>query len=142
MEISDVRRRVRAAIEDARRRSAERRVRTDEASRAWGRVLPEVAVPAVQAMASALAGEGHRFNLFTPGEAVRLSPERSAEEFVELSLDTQRETPAVVVQSTRGRGRRMISTERIVREGPQIAELTQEELITALLEEVIPFIER
>src|SRR6478672_12906632 len=109
MEVSDVRRRLRAAIEDARRRSAERRARADEASRAWERILPEVAVPVVHTIASALAAEGHRFKVFTPGEAVRLSLERSAEEFVELSLDTQGDQPAVMLRSTRGRGGRIVS---------------------------------
>src|SRR6059058_2777295 len=78
MEVSDVRRRLRGAIEEARRRSADRRARADEASRAWERVLPEVAVPAFHTMASALTGEGYRFKVATPGEAVRLSLERSA----------------------------------------------------------------
>jgi hypothetical protein len=142
MEVSAVRRRLRAAIDEARRRSAERRARADEASRAWERVLPDVAVPMFHAVASALTAEGHRFKVHTPGEAVRLAPERSAEEFVELSLDTQRDEPALMLRSTRGRGRRIVSSERVVREGQPIAALTQEDLLPVLLEELIPFIER
>jgi hypothetical protein len=142
MEVSDVRRRLRAAIEEAKRRAAERRTRADEASRAWAAVLPETAVPAFHTMASALTGEGHRFKVLTPGEAVRLSLERSAEEFVELSLDTARETPALLVRSTRGRGRRIVTSERIAREGGAIASLTQEDVIGILLDELLPFIER
>jgi hypothetical protein len=142
MEVSEVRRRLRAAIEEARRRAAERRARGDAASRDWERVLPEVAVPTFQTIASALAAEGHRFRVHTPGEAVRLALERSAEEFVELSIDTQREEPALMLRSTRGRGRRMISSERVVREGHPIGALTQEDLVAVLLEELIPFIER
>jgi hypothetical protein len=142
MEVSDVRRRLRGAIEEARRRSAERRARADEASRTWERILPEIAAPAFHTLAGALVGEGHRFKVTTPGEAVRLSPERSAEEFVELSLDSQRDAPALMLRSTRGRGRRMVSSERIVREGPQIEGLTQEDLVDVLLDELIPFIER
>jgi|tagenome__1003787_1003787.scaffolds.fasta_scaffold20866723_2 hypothetical protein len=142
MEVSDVRRRLRGAIEEAKRRSAERRVRADEASRAWERVLPEVAVPAFHTMASALTGEGHRFKVATPGEAVRLTLERSAEEFVELALDTQRERPALLLTSARGRGRRLVSNERIVGEGDAIAALTEDAIIAVLLEELIPFLER
>ena len=142
MEVSEVRRRLRAAIEEARRRSTERRARGDAASRDWERVLPEVAVPTFQTIASALAAEGHRFKVHTPGEAVRLSLERSSEEFVELSIDTQRDEPALMLRSTRGRGRRMISNERVVGEGHPIGALTQEDLVPVLLEELIPFIER
>ena len=71
-----------------------------------------------------------------------MSPERAAADFIELSLDTERDTPAVVLLSSRGRGRRVIATERMLREGPQIAELSEEDIVAALLDELLPFIER
>jgi hypothetical protein len=142
MEVSDVRRRLRAAIETAKVRAAERRARTDEASRAYDAILETVAAPAFHTVVNALVGEGHRFKVTTPGRAVRLSPERSVEDFIELSLDTERDTAAVVLLSSRGRGRRAVSAERILREGPQIADLGEEDIVTALLDELIPFIER
>jgi hypothetical protein len=142
MEVSDVRRRIRAAIDAARVRAAERRARTDEASRAYDVFLETVAVPAFHTVASALTGEGHRFKVITPGRAVRMSPERSAEDFIELSLDTERDAPAVVLVTSRGRGRRTIGTERLVREDLPIAELAEEDVVAALLEELLPFIER
>jgi hypothetical protein len=142
MEVSDVRRRIRAAIDAARARAAERRARTDEASRAYDVFLETVAVPAFHTVASALTGEGHRFKVITPGRAVRMSPERSAEDFIELALDTERDAPAVVILTSRGRGRRMVGTERIVREDLAIAELAEEDVVAALLEELLPFIER
>jgi len=142
MEVSDVRRRIRAAIEAARLRAAERRMRTDEATRAYDAFLETVAVPACHTVVNALTGEGHRFNVITPGRAVRLSPERSAEDFIELSLDTGREMPAVMILTSRGRGRRMVNTERTLAEGPKIAGLTDEDVVAALLGEILPFIER
>jgi len=142
MEISEVRRRLRAAIDEAKRHSTERRARVDAASHAWGDALPATVVPAFHALSQALAAEGHRFKVLTPGESARLSVERSAEEFVELALDTARETPAVMLRSTRGRGRRMVSSERLAVEGAGIAQLTQEAVVDLLLEELIPFIER
>ena len=142
MEVSDVRRRLRAAMEDAKRRSAERRARTDETSRAWEEVLTGTAVPAFHTMAQALTGEGHRFKVLTPGNSVRLALERSAEEFIELALDTDRDNPAVMVRSTRGRGRRIVSSERAVREGTAVASMTQEDVVGILLDELAPFIER
>lgn len=141
MEISDVRRRVRAAIEAARTRAEARRVSRDEASRAWEGVRSDLAVPAFHQVASALVGEGHRFKVVTPGEAVRLTPDRGGEEFVELALVTEREEPALVLTSTRGRGRRVITTEHVFRDGPAIASVSEEEIVAALLEALTPFLE-
>ena len=142
METSDVRRRIRAAIEAARVRAAERRTRTGEATRAYDQFLEAIAVPAFHTVANALVGEGHRFKVSTPGRAARLSPERAAEDFIELSLDTERDVPAVVILTSRGRGRRMLSTERILREDPGITELSEEDVVSTLVEELLPFIER
>ena len=142
MEVSDVRRRIRSAIETARTRRAERRTRTDEAVRAYDQFLTAIAVPAFHIVAGALTGEGHRFNVITPAGTVRMSPERTAEDFVELSLDTDRDRPAVVLRSARGRGRRMIASERTLREDLPIAELAEDDVVAALIEETIPFIER
>jgi hypothetical protein len=141
MEISDVRRRLRAAIEEARRQAEARRARRDEASRAWERTLTEVAVPAFHMTASALNGEGHRFKVVTPGEAVRLTPERG-DEFIELALDGDRDEPVLMLRSTRGRGRRIVTNERVFRAGTGIASFTEEDVVAALLEELLPFIER
>ena len=142
MEVSDVRRRIRAAIDAARVRAAERRSRTDEASRSYDVFLETIAVPAFHTVTSALTGEGHRFKVITPGRAVRMSSERSPEDFIELVLDTERDAPAVVLVTSRGRGRRTVSTERLVREDLPIAELAEEDVVAALLEELLPFIER
>lgn len=142
MEVSDVRRRIRAAIEAARQRAAERRTRTDDASRAYDAFLETVAVPAFHTVVNALTGEGHRFKVITPGRAVRMSPERSSEDFIELALDTERDTPAVVLLSSRGRGRRAVNTERVLADGPKITDLTDEDIVAALLDDVLPFIER
>jgi len=142
MEVSDVRRRIRAAVEAARARGAERRTRSDEASRAYEAFLESTAVPAFHMVANALTGEGHRFIVSTPGRAVRLSPERTSEDFLELSLDTERDRPAVVLRSSRGRGRRTVLTERALREDLPIAELADEDVLAAVLDELIPFIER
>ena len=106
METSDVRRRLRGAIDQAKRRAADRRAVADEASRVWAERLPEAVLPAFQGVLNALSGEGFKFTLSTPGETARLSPERSSAEFLEIALDTNRELPAVVLRSTGGRGSR------------------------------------
>jgi hypothetical protein len=140
MEVSDVRRRLRGAIEQAKRRAAERRARTDQASREYEQFLSAIAVPATHAVAQALIGEGHRFKVLTPGQAVRLAAEFSPDDYLEISLDTERDVPAVMVHTSRGRGRRSVQAERAL-SGP-IAELTDEQVVAVLLEELIPLIER
>jgi hypothetical protein len=142
MELSDVRRRLRAVVEDAKRRAAERRARTDEASRAYGVFLPEVAVPAFHAVAQALTGESYRFKVFTPGETVRLSPEFSTEDFIELALDATGDAPVLLLTSSRGRGRRQVVTERPLFDGRPLSDVTQDEVIVAVLEALPPFVER
>ena len=142
MEVSDVRRRLRGAVDDAKRRAAERRARVDEASRSYEQFLTGIAVPAFHTMIQALTGEGYRFKVQTPGQAVRLVPDRSTGDYIEVALDSDRDSPVVVARSTRGRGSRTLSTERIVNEHTAIADLTEDDVVTVLLEELLPFIER
>ena len=71
-----------------------------------------------------------------------MSLERSPAEFIEMALDTERDLPAVLVRSTRGRGRRIMSAERIVAEGPDIPDISQNAVVEILIEELVPFVER
>ena len=84
MEVSEVRRRVRAAIESARATAQERRVRTDRAALEYQEFLRDRAVPLFQTVASALVAEGYRFKVFTPADSVRLASEASGTDFIEL----------------------------------------------------------
>jgi hypothetical protein len=142
MEVSEVRRRLRAAVEEARHAAAERRVRTATAARDYEEFLSQRAVPIFHQLATALTGEGHLFKVFTPANSVRLASERSHEEFIELVLDDGSDVPTVVGRTSRGRGRRMISAERPIRENVAIADLTEDDVLSFLLQEIPPFIER
>ena len=142
MEVSDVRRRLRGAIENARHAAAGRRVRSDGAARAYEELLAQRAVPLFHQVASALVAEGHMFKVFTPAGSVRLASERTPDEFIELTLDGSSDPPQVVGRSSRGRGRRLMTSERPVREGAPVAELTEDDLLSFLLEELVPLLER
>ena len=50
--------------------------------------------------------------------------------------------PAVMLRSARGRGRRAVTTERVLCEGAKVTSLRDEDIIVALLDELLPFIER
>ena len=142
MEVSDIRRRVRTAIEAARLRAAERRTRVTEATRDYEAFLEQKAVPAFQQFASALVGEGHLFKVATPAGSVRLSAERSPDEFIERALDDVGEFPEVAMRMSRGRGRRTVEDVKPLKDRAPIASLTEEDVVAFLVREIIPFVER
>ena len=142
MEVSEVRRRLLTAIDKAKQAASERRARNDRAARDYEAFLAERATPVFHQLASALAAEGHTFKVFTPAGSIRLSAERSPGQFIELVLDDSSDPPAVVGRTTRGRGRRMVSTERAIGGSAPVADLTEEDVLTFLLEEIVPFVER
>ena len=135
-----MRRRIRVAIELAKKNAAARRERSDEAARDYRTFLSTVAVPAVQQFATALSGEGHLFHVATPAESVRLTSAGSADDYIELLLDSSQDPPEVIARVSRGRGRRMITSERPVRERTAVRDLTEEDVHTLLLQEIVPFL--
>jgi hypothetical protein len=98
-------------------------------------------VPLFKQLASALKAEGYAFTVFTPGGGVRLMSDRSADDFIELSLDLSGDRPSVVAHVKRGRGSRVIESETAIAEG-SAASLTEQKLLDVLLDALTPFVER
>jgi hypothetical protein len=142
MEIPEVRRRVRGAIADARTAAQERRTRVDAASREYETFLSDRAVPLFHQVASALVAEGLRFKVFTPAGSVRLASESGGDDYIELVLDTTGEEPQVLGRSSRGRGRRPVTSERPVKPGSNVGSLTEEDVLNFLAEELGPLVVR
>ena len=142
MQISSVRQRLLVTIERARRAAVERRARAEEAARDYDRFLGEVAVPLVRMVASVLRAEGYTFNVFTPGGSVRLASDRSADDYVEIALDTTGEYPRVMGRTSRSRGRRGVDSERPLCEAQRVSEITDEDVLAFLLKELEPFVEK
>ena len=140
IEITELRRRIRVAIELAKKNSAARRARSDAAAKDYETFLGQVAVPAVQRFASAMTGEGHIFQVATPAGSVRLTSGSSPDDYIELLLDTTQDPPEVIARTNKGRGRRVVTSERPVRERTAISELTDEDVVTLLLQEVTAFL--
>ena len=141
-ETSEIRIRLRETIKHAKRAAAERRQLAQTAEETGARVLAAVATPVFKTVAGALKAEGYPFRLFTPAAEVRLASEKSGDEFIELALDTARDTPALIGRVSRVWGRRLLVDERVVREGDGIGDLTEEDVLTFLLESLPPFVER
>jgi hypothetical protein len=136
MDIPEVRRRVRAAIEQARRDAGARRERVDVASRAYDEFLVSRAIPAFNLIASALVAEGHRFKVLTPAGSVRLTAEGAPDDFIELTFDPSEDPPLVLGRANVGRGRRSVTSERPVREGTDVQNLTDEDVVNFVTSEL------
>ena len=141
METSTVRNRLNLIIENAKRLSAERRTRNDEASRAFERFRETAGVPLFKQVAGALKASGYPFTVFTPGGSVKLLSDKSAEDYLEISLDTSGDQPVVMGHVSRTRGRRVIESERPIAIKP-VSDLTDQDLLEYLLQEIGPFVER
>jgi len=142
MEISDIKRRVVETIERARRQAAGRRTRNDEAARDYETFLNHTAIPVFKQVSNVLRAEGFAFTVFTPGGSganVRLMSDRSAGDYIELSLDTSGEEPVVSGHTGRSRGRRVIESEDAI--GPPAA-LTENDVLTFILKALEPLVER
>lgn len=142
MEAGEVQKRLRAALAEARRTAAARRARSDDAVRHYEVFLETRAVPVARQVAAALTGEGHPFKVMTPSGSVRISPERSPDEFIELALDTSYDPPQVVGHVVRGRGRRTVETEVPLRERTPIQDITEEQVLDFLLRQAVLFVQR
>jgi hypothetical protein len=141
METSVLKKRISDTIEKAKRTAAERRARADQAAMAYEQFLETIAVPLFRQVSNILKASGYSFTVFTPSGGVRLMSDRSADDFIELSLDTSGDEPMVLGHSKHARGRRVVESERAIAE-QTVAHLTEEHLLHYLLTELEPFVER
>jgi hypothetical protein len=142
IDTSELRKRLRAAIERSRQAAAARRAKLDEASAAYKDLLETTAAPLVQILANVLRAEGYQFTVFTPNGGLRLASATSAEDFIEFALDTSQSEPAVMLRVNRARGRRIVQHERPLKGGTPIARLSEDDVLQALLEEIGPLVAR
>jgi hypothetical protein len=142
MEVAAVRQQILLAIDRAKRAAAERRVVNDQAAHEYEAFLDKLAVPLFRQAANILRVEGFLFNLFTPGGSVRLMSDRSADDFIELVLDTSGETPSVMGRTSRAWGRRTALSEQPLNQSVSIRELTEEDVLKFLLKALEPFVEK
>jgi hypothetical protein len=142
MEISHVRKRVRDSIEQAQKAAAARRVANQQASHAWEQLLDEVVTPMMQQVSQVLKSEGHAFGVITPAGSVRLTSERNADDYIDVTLDTAGPVPVVLARVNRTRGRERFNDEHILASGDAIPVLSDERLLDFLTSTLGPFLER
>jgi hypothetical protein len=142
VEVSQVNRRVKAAIEQARARTQARRQRTAEADKAYAVFLEQVATPVARQTANALKAAGLSFTVGTPGDSLRLSADRGRDDFIEFGLDTSGEEPEVVGRIRVTRGSRTMEETLPIKAGAAPSEIAEEDVLEFLVRALEPWLER
>ena len=142
MEVSEVRRQLKHAIDRAKVRAQQKRQNVAEAERAYAVFLEEVATPTTRMMANALKAEGYLFTITTPTGGLRLSSDRSRDDYIEFALDDSGDQPVVVGRVRRTRGSRTIEEERPIKPDTSPTDLTDADVLAFLVSALEPWLER
>jgi len=139
-DVAVVRKRIKAEIEKVRRDQAERRGRVAEATKHYEEFLQNAAIPVFRMFANVLKAEGLNFEVMTPAGGVRLQSERHRDDAIEMELDTTADPPQPLVTVTRTRGSRVVQDDRSIKGSNSLVQLTEEDVIEMLLEEMRPWL--
>lgn len=142
MEISVVRQRYLLASTRARERAQQRRAGADAAAQTYAAFVRDVATPLLRQLANVLKVENYFFTVFTPGDGLKLALDSSRDDYVEFALDTSGERAEVVLRVSRTRGSRTFVDERPIKAGALPEDLTDEDVLAALLTALEPWLER
>ncbi|ODS52323.1 MAG: hypothetical protein ABS36_17145 [Acidobacteria bacterium SCN 69-37] len=134
MDVSELRKRIVRAVDDARKDAAARRVLIDQSVKAYDLFLADIAVPMLKQAASIVNAGGGTFVVNTPADTVRLSAQHAAETYLEIALDRSGIEPEVVGRVSLARGRQgVIVDERPIAQGRPVAQLTEDDLAAYLV---------
>jgi hypothetical protein len=142
VEISQVRKRLQAAITTARDRAKQRRQKSDEAEQAYMAFLEYRAGPLARQIVNALRAEGYSFTVSTPGRGLRLSLDQGRDDFIELALNTDTDQPYIVGRIRRTRGSRTLDDERAVKPGAPPQDVSESDLLEFFARALEPWLER
>lgn len=137
MDVSELRKRILRALEDARHDASERRTAVDHAAKAYEEFLENIGIPIARQAVQVLNGSGNPFAVNTPAGTVRVVSENSPQTFIEIALDTTGAEPTVIgrVSLTRGRQGQVVE-ERPVAADKAIAQITEEDLSAFFVAEI------
>jgi len=142
MEVSEVRRQLKHAIDRAKARALRKRQHAADAERAYVAFLEDVATPTTRMLANALKAEGYLFTVSTPSGGLRLASDRGRDDYVEFALDGSGDTPAVVGRVRQTRGSRTIEEERPIKAGAAPQDLSDADVLAFLVSALEPWLER
>ena len=142
MEVSAVRQQILLAIDRAKHTAADRRAANDEAGREYSVFLDQLAVPIFRQASGVLRAEGYLFSLFTPSGGVRMMSDKSADDFIELVLDTTGAAPQVMGRTSRSWGNRTNVSEQPLNPAGPIREIAEADVLEFLLKAIERFVDR
>jgi hypothetical protein len=142
VEVSEVRKRVTASIERARTQAQERRQRNADAEKAYGTFLENVAGPLAKQVVNVLKGVGPGFTVFTPNGGLRLDADKGRDDHIEFALDLEDDTPQVVIRARYTRGSRTLEDVQPIKPHTGPADLTDADVLDALLVALEPWLTR
>ena len=142
MEVSEVRRHLKHAIDRAKARAQRKRNEAAEAERAYAIFLEEIATPTTRMLANALKAEGYPFTVSTPSGGLRLASDRGRDDYIELTLDGSGDKPTVVGRVRQTRGSRTLEDERPIKAGAAPQDLTDNDVLSFLVAALEPWLER
>jgi hypothetical protein len=142
VEVSEVRRQLKHAIDRAKARAQRKRMDAAEAERAYATFLEEIATPTTRMLANALKAEGYPFTVSTPSGGLRLASDRGRDDYIELTLDGSGEKLTVVGRVRQTRGSRTLEDERPIKAGAAPQDLTEGDVLSFLVAALEPWLER
>jgi hypothetical protein len=143
MDVSDLRKRILRALDDARKQSAARRQAADRVAADYEHFLSGIAVPLFRQASTVLRAEAQEFTAHTPAGSVRLASDRAANDFIELELDATAPDPHVIGRTSVDRGRKgVVVEERPIAPGKTVAELTESDVSEFLVAEIPKVVRR
>jgi hypothetical protein len=90
--------------------------------------------------ANVLKSEGLPFEVMTPSGGVRLVSDRNRDDALEIELDPTLDPPQPLLSVVQSRGSRILRTERLVKEGSPIADISEDDVIELLVEQLKPWL--
>jgi hypothetical protein len=138
MDVSDLRKRIVRALDDARKDAAARREAVDAARQEYEAFLADVVVPLMRQSASVLTAAGQSFIVHTPAGGARLASTTSPETFLEVELDASGDRPVVLGRVSVTRRRQgVIVEEQPIGRGKRVGEIADED-VAAFIVSAVP----
>lgn len=134
MDVSELRKSILRALDNARKEAATRRTSVDEAGAAYATFLETVAVPLLRQAQSVLKAERQPFTVHTPAGSARLASDAAPETYLEITLDSTGAKPQVLGRISLARGRQgVVVDERPIGTETPIAKLGESDVAEFLL---------
>ena len=143
MDVSELRRRILRALDEAKNDATIRRTEVDAAQRAFEEFLERIAVPVLRQTQAVLKAEGHAFTVHAPAGGARLVSDSSPETFVEFTLDQSGDRPLVIGRISRQRNRgRVVVDEAPVATDKPVGSLADEDVAGFLVTSIPRLVRR